>query len=173
MKTSNIKNNAYNANFQLKYQGSYSFYHIKNINICHQNPAASQNHAYWPNLSLLAIMPLCQSAIMPINHHPPLSASQNHNYRPSCLSAIMPIHPSDLCPAFTTFKPFWLVKGAFLIEAKQLLFCEVNFVFFWNYFHANVWQNVKDLTPYFDRHINQCVSSNSDIMTIMDSTSIL
>ena len=44
-------------------------------------------------------------------------------------------------------------KGAFLIEAKQLVFCEVIFVYFWNYFHANVWQNVKDLTPYFDRHI--------------------
>ena len=35
-----------------------------------------------------------------------LSASQNHNYWPSCLSAIMPIRPSDLCPAF---KQFWLV----------------------------------------------------------------
>ena len=44
-------------------------------------------------------------------------------------------------------------KGAFLIEAKQLVFCEVIFAYFWNYFHANVWQNVKDLTPYFDRHI--------------------
>ena len=44
-------------------------------------------------------------------------------------------------------------KGAFLIEAKQLVFCEVIFVYLWNYFHANVWQNVKDLTPYFDRQI--------------------
>ena len=73
-----------------------------------------------PISQIPAYKPLCQSAIMPISHHPPLSASQNQNYRPSCLSAIMPIHPSDLCPAFTTFKPFWLVKGAFLIEAKQL-----------------------------------------------------
>ena len=45
------------------------------------------------------------------------------------------------------------IKGAFLIEAKQLVFCEVIFVYLWNYFHANVWQNVKDLTPYFDRQI--------------------
>ena len=50
--------------------------------------------------------------IMPISHNttqPPCPPSQNHNYRPSCLSAIMPIRPSDLCPAFATFKPFRLV----------------------------------------------------------------
>ena len=39
------------------------------------------------NLSLLAIMP--------ISHH-----------------AIMSIQSSDLCPAFTTFKPFWLLLDA-------------------------------------------------------------
>ena len=52
--------------------------------------------------------------IMPISHNttqPPCPPSQNHNYRPSCLSAIIPIPPSDLCPAFATFKPFRLVFG--------------------------------------------------------------
>ena len=66
--------------------------------------------------------PSCLSEVQPISHHanqpscqsatspPPLSASQNHNYRPSYLSAIMPIWPSDLCPAFKTFKPLRLVS---------------------------------------------------------------
>ena len=83
----------------------------------------------------------------------------------------------DVGPVIKDVRSVGLVKpkskGAFLIEAKQLVFCEVIFVYFWNYFHANVWQNVKDLTPYFDRHIYLCISSNSDIMTIMDSNSIL
>ena len=66
--------------------------HVK-TNVClsvhHENPSASQKHAYQPNLSHHANQPSCQSAIMP----PPLSASQNHNYR----------------PAFATLKPFRLV----------------------------------------------------------------
>ena len=82
--------------------------------VCHKNPSASQNCAYQPNLGLsqpsqYANQPKCQSATMP--------PSQNHNYWPSCLSAIMlsclsaimPIWPSDLRPAFATFKPFRLV----------------------------------------------------------------
>ena len=53
------------------------------LSVSHQNPSASQNHAYQPNLSI--------SAILPLSHHAPtpLSASQNHNYQPSCLSAII------------------------------------------------------------------------------------
>ena len=39
----------------------------------------------------------------------PISAYQHHNHLPSCLSAIMPIWPSDLCHAFATLKPFRLV----------------------------------------------------------------
>ena len=55
----------------------------------------------------------CISAIIPIAPPPqPLRIITigHHAYQPSCLSAIMPIRPSDLCPAFTNFKPFWLVS---------------------------------------------------------------
>ena len=83
----------------------------------YQNPSASQNHAYQPNLSLLAIMPISHNANQPPS--PPLSASQIHNYQPSCLSAIIPIRPSDLCPTFATFKPFRLVQfGRFFLKAS-------------------------------------------------------
>ena len=54
-----------------------------------------------PISQISAYQPSCQSAIVPLSHHappPPLSASQNHNYWPWCLSAIMPIWPFDLCP---------------------------------------------------------------------------
>ena len=57
-------------------------------------------------LRIMPISQICPSAIMP--PCPPLSASQNHNYWPSILSAIMPIWPSDLSPAFLTFKPLRL-----------------------------------------------------------------
>ena len=63
--------------------------------------------------------PSYQSAIMPISHHatqppyPPLSASQNYNYWPKCISAIMPLWPPDLCPAFATFRTFQLVSILF------------------------------------------------------------
>ena len=59
-------------------------------------------------LRIMPIRQICPSAIM-LPWPTPLTASQNHNYWPSILSAIMHIRPSDLCPAFTTFKPFWLV----------------------------------------------------------------
>ena len=65
------------------------------MSVCHRNPSAPQKHAYQPNLNHVAIMPL--------SHHAPLlSAFQNYGYRPSCLSVIMPIQPSDLYPAFAT-----------------------------------------------------------------------
>ena len=43
---------------------------------------------------------------MQLSHHTP-----QHNYWPICLSAIIPLWPSDLSPAFATFKPFRLVLG--------------------------------------------------------------
>ena len=57
----------------------------------------------WPHqpISHNANQSSCHSATMP----PPLLASQNHNY-----------WPSDLCPAFTTFKPFWLAFGSLVFE---------------------------------------------------------
>ena len=63
------------------------------LSVSHQNPSASQKHAYQPNISI--------SAIVPLSHHAPtpLSASQNHNishhaYQLSYLSAIVPIQES-------------------------------------------------------------------------------
>ena len=50
-------------------------------------------------------MSVCQSVS--------LSVCLSHNYWPSCLSAIMPVQPSDLCHAFAAFKPFWLVLTVF------------------------------------------------------------
>ena len=48
---------------------------------------------------------VCQS----VSHKNP-SAAQNHACQPNLsLLAIMPVQPPDLCPAFATFKPFWLV----------------------------------------------------------------
>ena len=35
------------------------------LSVSHKNPSASQNHAYQPNLSLLAIMPISHNATMP------------------------------------------------------------------------------------------------------------
>ena len=82
--------------------------------------------------------------IMPISHNttqPPCPPSQNHNYRPSCLSAIIPIPPSDLCPAFATFKPFrldprygrWLVLEFYIFHHSSFIFHHLFFILFYLY----------------------------------------
>ena len=88
---------------------------LKSISVRHQNPSASQNHAYQPNLSLSAIMPSshqghCHQPSRPSykfsNYAPPtnhmyLSAIihiSHHSYLPSYLLTIMPINNHAIMP---------------------------------------------------------------------------
>ena len=70
------------------FQSRKRLYHSKCLSICpsvrHQNPSASQNRAYQPNLSLLAIKPLCQSATIPTSQPLRIITIGHHAYQLSC-----------------------------------------------------------------------------------------
>ena len=91
------------------------------LSVSHKNPSASKESC----LSAKS-QPSCHSATLPPPCPHPLSASQNYNFWPSCLSAIMHILPSDLCPAFVTFEAFWLVVvqlSAVCCKVYRLWYC--------------------------------------------------
>ena len=84
----------------------------------------------------------CLSVCPSVSHRNPL-ASQNGSYQSLSLSTIMPIWPSDLCPAFATFELFWLVSnGVHWIECinqkTRLVWC----------------------IQVFHKHVNKCIASS-------------